>query len=556
MTLPLFYNLQNSPYGKLLATDYSIGVLDMDEAALNADQMAALHAQGKTNFTYISIGEAENYRDYWIDGGWSQNRPDFVLGRDPGWAGNFYVKFWDADWQAIMFDRVAEAVAQGWDGMYLDIIDAYERAAVVAAYDKPGGDIRQDMIDFVIALSAYAKSLNPDFKVIPQNAVGLLAADEADPTVANAAYLAAIDGIGAEDLWYDEKGATDFTPYDVEYIQLAANAGKFVLATSYPTKEAYQQAFVEAAAAAGFIPFVADRELTGKIDATNLGIAALIAGEDVNFPGLGLSPEAGENHPVVAHDDAITVMQGGTVAFDPFANDYDHDGEAIQLASLSMSGPGALSIDVEGNWSYRADDSFVGTTRFTYGVADAAGATSQATVDIVVTRAPATQTLSGTAGDDVLTGGLPRDTLIGKGGNDQLHGGANADVLKGGGGNDRLEGGAGVDTLYGGSGADRLVWAADALDGSVDVVKGFRSEQSDAIDLAALLSARVAGAALTGYVNLAEAGSTTTLAVDLDGTGQFTTLARFDSVKFLVTSGGVADEANLAALVEAGTLIV
>ena len=104
-----------------------------------------------------------------------------------------------------MFARVDDAIAHGYDGMYLDIIDAYEVAQVRAAYTGP--DIRQAMIDFVISLSQYAKAIDPDFKVIPQNAVGLLALSEAHPDVPNTAYLNAIDGVGVEDLWYD--GNTD-----------------------------------------------------------------------------------------------------------------------------------------------------------------------------------------------------------------------------------------------------------------------------------------------------------------------------------------------------------
>ena len=76
-----------------------------------------------------------------------------------------------------MYARVDDAIAHGYDGMYLDIIDAYEVAQVNAAYTGP--DIRQAMIDFVISLSQYAKAIDPDFKVIPQNAVGLLTLNEA-----------------------------------------------------------------------------------------------------------------------------------------------------------------------------------------------------------------------------------------------------------------------------------------------------------------------------------------------------------------------------------------
>ena len=52
----------------------------------------------------------------------------------------------------------------------------------------------------------------------------------------------------------------------MELLQNAIDAGKFVLATSYPIQDAKQEDFVNKAIAAGFVPFVADRDLTGKID--------------------------------------------------------------------------------------------------------------------------------------------------------------------------------------------------------------------------------------------------------------------------------------------------
>lgn len=48
----------------------------------------------------------------------------------PHWAGNSKVEYWDPAWQAVIFGS-AEAyldriLAAGFDGVYLDIIDAYE----------------------------------------------------------------------------------------------------------------------------------------------------------------------------------------------------------------------------------------------------------------------------------------------------------------------------------------------------------------------------------------------------------------------------------------------
>ena len=288
MAIPYLYQLQNASYTSLSNTDFSIAVVDMDDAALSKDQVTQLQTQDKTLFTYISIGEAEDYRDYWIDNGWSSSKPAFLLGENPDWEGNYLVKFWDPAWQNVMFSRVEEAINLGYDGMYLDIVDGYQVQQVINAYT--GDDIRQDMIDFVVALSQHAKSINPDFKVIPQNAVGLLGLTEDNPNIPNTTYLNAIDGLGVEDLWFNDNSISDWTQGDLEFIQNALNADKFVLATSYPTQDAKQVTFIDNALAEGLIPFVGNRDLNGLIDSQNLDILAKMEGLDINLPGDTTTP--------------------------------------------------------------------------------------------------------------------------------------------------------------------------------------------------------------------------------------------------------------------------
>lgn len=92
---------------------------------------------------------------------------------------------------------------------------------------------------------------------------------------------------------------------------------------------------------------------------------------------------------------------------------------------------------------------------------------------------PASETLSGGAGQDVIWGQGGADTLIGGDGNDGLYsgefivttgsqpdfigdrldGGAGNDQLTGGSGNDQLIGGAGTNNLIGGDGIDTAVYA-------------------------------------------------------------------------------------------------
>jgi Ca2+-binding RTX toxin-like protein len=77
--------------------------------------------------------------------------------------------------------------------------------------------------------------------------------------------------------------------------------------------------------------------------------------------------------------------------------------------------------------------------------------------------------LSGDGGDDTISGGQGRDTIRGDGGNDELLGGAGADVLEGADGSDSLFGGSGTDSLVGGAGNDILnnIAVADDFNGTV-----------------------------------------------------------------------------------------
>jgi cysteinyl-tRNA synthetase len=79
--------------------------------------------------SYISIGEAENYRYYW-QYNWINNPPDWLEDENPNWQGNYKVRYWEKDWQEIIFGKnnsyLNKILNAGFDGAYLDIIDAFE----------------------------------------------------------------------------------------------------------------------------------------------------------------------------------------------------------------------------------------------------------------------------------------------------------------------------------------------------------------------------------------------------------------------------------------------
>jgi Ca2+-binding RTX toxin-like protein len=95
------------------------------------------------------------------------------------------------------------------------------------------------------------------------------------------------------------------------------------------------------------------------------------------------------------------------------------------------------------------------------------------------------ETIEGTAGNDVIDalggddtvfGRAGGDTLRGGSGNDMLYGEADNDVLDGGAGSDWLEGGAGVDSMAGGTGDDSYV-----VDNNADTVSEGANEGTDTV---------------------------------------------------------------------------
>jgi cysteinyl-tRNA synthetase len=180
---------------------------------------------------YMSIGEAEDYRYYWQKS-WEtkKTRPAWLDDLNPDWEGNYKVRYWDPAWQAIIMGSpnayLDKIIAAGFDGVYLDIIDAFE----YWRDDKEErADADKEMIRFVTKLASYARTKRPDFMIIPQNGEELLD----DP-----AYLRVISAIGKEDIFYGENG--DGKPNSkariaecLSHLANARAAGKPILAIEY-----------------------------------------------------------------------------------------------------------------------------------------------------------------------------------------------------------------------------------------------------------------------------------------------------------------------------------
>lgn len=267
------------------ATAFDLAVIDYSadgtaDNEFSAKTIAALRASlggEKIVLAYMSIGEAEDYRFYfdprWIDarGRPTPKAPSWLAPSNPEFPDNYKARYWETDWQRIIFgvtsgpaksylDRILD---QGFDGVYLDIIDAFE-------FFGPDGESHErptaaaDMVDFVAAIADYARMTRdrPGFLVVPQNGSGIINLVDA---AARQRYFAAIDAIGAEDTFFFGPRANNnrFRPQEETIVDLAvfqAN-GKPVLAVDYVTGRGRVNRFYGAASAQGYVPYATVRAL-------------------------------------------------------------------------------------------------------------------------------------------------------------------------------------------------------------------------------------------------------------------------------------------------------
>lgn len=116
-------------------TNYDAIIMDLfhneDEFTLSEIEQLKTKLNGGKRLVicYMSIGEAEDYRYYWQND-WKEGNPVWLEKENPDWNGNFKVRYWNDDWKSIIYGNensyLKRIINAGFDGTYLDIIDAFE----------------------------------------------------------------------------------------------------------------------------------------------------------------------------------------------------------------------------------------------------------------------------------------------------------------------------------------------------------------------------------------------------------------------------------------------
>ena len=263
------YQLQNADPATLAASSYDVIVMDYsrdgtDDAAYTREEIQSIKDAGKTVLAYLSIGEAEDYRFYWKPA-FRPGSPSWLGPENPEWEGNYKVRYWQSGWWRIALRPYLERIlAAGFDGVYMDIIDAYwywheeKRMAVGLTSNR--------MVDLVAKIAGLARASSPGFILCPQNGESIL--DDAPSTRVRKRYLKVIDAIGVEDLFY-HYGSIQDRKYRMGLLGEYAGAGKKVFNVEYVPRRGWE-AYRSAACAVpfGMVPYAAetDRALDELVD--------------------------------------------------------------------------------------------------------------------------------------------------------------------------------------------------------------------------------------------------------------------------------------------------
>jgi cysteinyl-tRNA synthetase, unknown class len=133
---PVNFTSKSDFINAVISTNYDLLIMDLffDETTeFTAQEIVQLRSKvngGKRLvICYMSIGEAENYRYYW-QSGWKPGNPTWLDDENSDWEGNYKVWYWENDWKKIIYgnnDSYTKKIHDtGFDGVYLDLIDAYE----------------------------------------------------------------------------------------------------------------------------------------------------------------------------------------------------------------------------------------------------------------------------------------------------------------------------------------------------------------------------------------------------------------------------------------------
>jgi|GEM_PF-2827806 len=277
-SVPFIYYLQNINVNILKQINPAIAVVDPYDSRLTQRDVYDLRQNYKQQvYAYISAGEVDPNRTQDFDGykfnpEWAKqewyNALPLEVQSNERWASQ-RIAYWYPEWHKIMIDRALEMQRLGYNGVMLDTVDSFN--VLMKPYQHKR-DPRQDMAELIGHMRDAVKAVDPNFKIMINSGMALYGTRYSKT---NEPFLSLIDGQLKEDTWHNEQGsaAADWTPYDLQYLQQAVDAGIMVLSIDYftdgqvlvPDRRRVKHYF-DRAIAFGVIPFAADRDLGKFLD--------------------------------------------------------------------------------------------------------------------------------------------------------------------------------------------------------------------------------------------------------------------------------------------------
>ncbi|WP_281024556.1 MJ1477/TM1410 family putative glycoside hydrolase [Methylobacterium segetis] len=329
--------LQNAQPSEIASSPYEMAVVDRDwwdgtsirsyyASEVKLMETPANGVGHREILSYMSVGQASNYRDYW-NPSWNSAPPPWLDSYDPNWAGSFSVHYWEQGWKNILFgspaaylDRIIKA---GFDGVFLDNVSIFHQYDNYAFADGSTKTSAERMIDLVAEISAYAKKINPAFHIYSNGGEDL---------VPKAQFLNAIDGINKESLYYGVPGLgihndPAMVSYSEGLLKTAKSAGKTVLNIEYLGQESSITDVIGQDAKNSFLPYFTPQQSLDTLDFTGTAAANTLRGT------------AGANHLFgLAGNDKLSGGGGNDWLFGETGNDWMDGGPGNDHLN---GGPGA-----------------------------------------------------------------------------------------------------------------------------------------------------------------------------------------------------------------------
>lgn len=248
------YQLTNYPDGQLdelAKAPQDLAVIDLSsdggEHYFTLEEIATLKKSGKKVLAYFSMGTNETYRPEYE----AVVKAGLQLNHWEDWPDEYFVKYWEpAWWELAVKGRVDQAIAAGFDGVYLDIPNAYEEIDLDLVPGENRESLAKKMVAQIIDISEYAKGKSPGFWIFPQNSPELRRYE---------GYTEAIDGLGVEDLFFmdtDVPCTEDWCAENLANVLALQEAGKIILAVDYADKPENKVYACERYAVYGFAGYV------------------------------------------------------------------------------------------------------------------------------------------------------------------------------------------------------------------------------------------------------------------------------------------------------------